>query len=166
MSTLYFAYGANTNLASMERRCPTARPVAPALLKGWRLVFRGVADIVREDGQEVFGALWRIEHNDEIALDKFEGYPRLYTKVHIPGQMNGERAVIMAYAMREREWMDPPSNYYEACLRTGYKEWGLPMEQLNAAIRRANRSAQRRFEREMEQGRLAFRLRALEGRKA
>ena len=36
--TLYFAYGANMERAAMEKRCPGAQPLGPALLRGWRYV--------------------------------------------------------------------------------------------------------------------------------
>ncbi|MDY0002073.1 MAG: gamma-glutamylcyclotransferase family protein [Polyangia bacterium] len=36
---LYFAYGSNLDQAQMRRRCPTAAPIGPATLDGWRLAF-------------------------------------------------------------------------------------------------------------------------------
>ena len=45
---LYGAYGANLNKQSMEIRCPHAKPMISFHLKGYRLVFNSVADIVKD----------------------------------------------------------------------------------------------------------------------
>ena len=44
---LYFAYGSNLNKQQMSIRCPKAKALGAAYIVGWRLVFRGVADIER-----------------------------------------------------------------------------------------------------------------------
>lgn len=43
---LYMAYGMNTNRDAMEVRCPDAQALGGFYLPGYRLVFRGVADII------------------------------------------------------------------------------------------------------------------------
>ena len=47
---LYAGYGSNLNRTQMQERCPDANIVTTKVLKGWRLCFRGVADIVPEHG--------------------------------------------------------------------------------------------------------------------
>ena len=44
-SKLYLAYGSNLNKRQMAVRCPDAKPVGAAMIYGWELCFRGVADI-------------------------------------------------------------------------------------------------------------------------
>lgn len=151
-SRLYFAYGANTNIESMLQRCPKARPVSAAVLRDWRLVFRGVADVVREKGFEVHGALWRITPACEAALDRFEGYPSLYIKALVRLRVHGESQEVMLYVMRDREYSEPPSRYYEDLLRRGYADFGLPQLQLDDAVKRAMTAARVRERRAAEAG--------------
>ena len=49
MTKLYLAYGSNLNKRQMASRCPTARPVGSAMIYGWELCFRGVADIIKSN---------------------------------------------------------------------------------------------------------------------
>ena len=59
----YFAYGSNLNRSEMRVRCPGAKPLTPATLAGWRLTFRGVADIEPAHDAAVPGALWRLDRS-------------------------------------------------------------------------------------------------------
>jgi gamma-glutamylcyclotransferase (GGCT)/AIG2-like uncharacterized protein YtfP len=77
---LYFAYGSNMNTPRMQARCPTAQPLSPAVLRGFRLVERLYADIEPAEGAEVHGVLWRLDEADLAALDRYEGFPRLYQR--------------------------------------------------------------------------------------
>ena len=45
---LYAAYGSNLNKSQMKRRCPDSSPYVGIVLKNWRLVFKGVADIEKK----------------------------------------------------------------------------------------------------------------------
>lgn len=136
----YFAYGANTNLAGMQYRCPKARPVGAAVLEDWSLLFRGVADVVEHGGARVHGAVWVITPECEASLDRFEGFPRLYTKQMVPVRLGDGRTVrAMVYVMAAREYLQGPSDYYENVLREGYREFGLPTSQIDEAVRYAER---------------------------
>ena len=50
---LYIAYGSNMNRDQMSVRCPHAKPLGAYYLDGWRLVFRGVADIIKDKDARV-----------------------------------------------------------------------------------------------------------------
>ena len=81
MKELYFAYGSNLNIAQMDNRCPLAQLVSRAVLEGYELAFRcGVLTILPKEGGRVDGILWKVNDRDERALDRYEGYPHLYTK--------------------------------------------------------------------------------------
>ena len=67
---LYGAYGANLNMRSMEVRCPKAKPILGFNLIGYRLVFNGVADIVKDKGAKVPIGLWKITKECEKSLDR------------------------------------------------------------------------------------------------
>lgn len=125
---LYFAYGANLNLDGMQFRCPAARPVGTFMLDGYRLAFSGVATIKPEPGAQVAGALWAITQECEDNLDVFEGYPYLYTKLHLT--QDGE--TFMVYVMNDDPPAPPSRSYYEA-IAQGYRDWNLPLDYLYRA---------------------------------
>jgi gamma-glutamylcyclotransferase (GGCT)/AIG2-like uncharacterized protein YtfP len=134
---LYLAYGANTNKPHMDVRCPDAKYVCNVTLHHHRLAFRGVADVVPQRGARVVCALWLISPQDEAALDRFEGFPYSYVKRYVTMNLNGRRHRAMFYVMRNRRYESEPSVGYEQCLREGYAQCGMPIGQIDAAIKRA-----------------------------
>lgn len=131
---LYFAYGANTNIAGMARRCPDARPIGRMRLNDHRLIFRGVADVEPVDGRHVSGALWWITPACEASLDRFEGYPYHYVKRRTKVVLHGEEQEVMFYVMRRNNGTSPPPDSYEFTLRHGYEAFGIPQDQIDKAI--------------------------------
>jgi gamma-glutamylcyclotransferase (GGCT)/AIG2-like uncharacterized protein YtfP len=135
--TLMFAYGSNLNLEQMEHRCPDAQAIGRLKLDGWRLVFRGVADVIREDGAVCYGGVWRITPRCERALDVYEGISSgMYRKEYIPIKPTpeGEREMLV-YVMNSTGIM-PPSAYYLDVIREGYRDFGMPRA-ARAALNRA-----------------------------
>jgi gamma-glutamylcyclotransferase (GGCT)/AIG2-like uncharacterized protein YtfP len=135
---LYFAYGSNLNLEGMASRCAGATRLGPATLEGWRLAFRGVADIEPAPGCVVPGGLWRVSDTDIHALDRYEGAPRLYRQcpVEVLTPQGPERA--MTYVMCEgSDYLGLPSPGYYKCILEGYRAWGLPVAELERAARAA-----------------------------
>ena len=57
---IYIAYGSNMNIEQMKRRCPKAIPIGKGILKDYKLVFKGVADVIKSPGDEVPIAIWKI----------------------------------------------------------------------------------------------------------
>lgn len=139
---LYLAYGANTHKASMAYRCPDAEFIGTARLDGYALAFRGVADVRPAHAQSVHLALWDISASDLAALDRFEGYPRLYTRQQIAFEtLTMHRRVELppntpawVYRMTNGYGLASPSPSYLATLREGYEDCGLPGGQLDAAL--------------------------------
>lgn len=142
---LYFAYGANLNRAHMGERCPTAEPIGPAVLPEYRLVFRRVADLEPIRGEFAVGVLWQIRHTDEVALDRYEGYPIVYGKatrtVYMPDDQTAE---AMLYLMNRGGHAPPAADYLQG-IRQGYRDFELPEALLDAAVARARRPGLRRF---------------------
>ena len=66
---LYFAYGSNLSIETMQQRCPAARPLYPLRLLNSKLVFRAGADIAYKNGEECPGGVWSITPECEKALD-------------------------------------------------------------------------------------------------
>lgn len=138
-SKLYFAYGANTNMESMDYRCPRAHPLGVVSLLEHRLVFRGVGDVIPAKGFKVQGALWAITRECEEFLDAFEGYPNLYEKAHFTMQWQQRPARVMFYYMEASRAFREPSRDYEQCLREGYGHFGMPIKQIDIAIAHAQK---------------------------
>ncbi len=136
-SSLYFAYGSNINLDQMAYRCPDARVVGPVTLEGYELLFRrgGFATIGPCEGGKVHGLLWSITPECERSLDHYEGYPRFYDKRMVTVRDNQGRSLsVMAYIMDER-FRDPrlPSDPYYNGILEGYRQNGLPVDELKKA---------------------------------
>lgn len=137
---LYFAYGANLNNRGMAFRCPNAVAIKSLVLQDWRLVFRGVADIEWSLGDKVFGVLWDITLKCERSLDRFEGYPNLYTKDYftVSTKLDGNGNVIeservLVYRMLRQGYGMPMSGYYSS-IKDGYISHNLDLEYLEKAV--------------------------------
>ena len=137
---LYFAYGSNLWKRGMLRRCPKAQPVIVARLPGYRLTFRGYAQIVPDTKGIVPGALYRLTQADLRALDAYEDSPRLYRRVAVTVETDEGRLEAFVYLMNEdaarAERPQPEPAYYGEIAR-GYNDWKLDP----ATLRRARFTA-------------------------
>lgn len=136
---LYAAYGSNLNLRQMAYRCPTARLVGTGVIPGYELQFKGrdgtaFATIAPKEGAEVPVGVWMIQPKDELALDRYEGYPSHYFKQNVPVQMDGRELLVMAYIMDLRMGFGRPSPMYYETVRTGYEDCGLDPQYLKTAL--------------------------------
>lgn len=82
MREVYIAYGSNMNHDQMHVRCPEAQYIGSGMLKDHRLVFRNVADVEYDTASKTPVALWAVTYNCRRSLDRYEGAPRLYTRVY------------------------------------------------------------------------------------
>ena len=123
---LYIAYGSNLNLAQMAGRCPTAEVVGKAVLRGWRLAFRGVATIERRIGYTVPVLVWKLQPEDEQSLDRYEGWPHLYYKENLKVTLDGKRRTAMVYIMNGNSHpYSPPARSYMRTILSGYESAGF-----------------------------------------
>lgn len=139
--TLYFAYGSNINLEQMAHRCPDAQIVGPVTLENYELRFRGsgFATVTPKNGSVVHGLLWKLTPESERALDRYEGYPRHYTKEQVSVRTaDGAAVSVMAYIMAEPMCRQSalPSPYYYRAIQQGFEANGLPVESLEEAWNR------------------------------
>jgi hypothetical protein len=123
----------------MANRCPKAKPIGKFVLKDAKLIFRGVADCVYEEGAECQGGLWKITEECEESLDIYEGFTAdnngSYRKIYVPletveGQTGHD---LMLYVMNSTG-IFPPSEYYLDSIKQGYRDFGLPLKPLHAAV--------------------------------
>lgn len=136
MTQLYFAYGSNLNLAQMARRCPAAERVGKFVLTDARLIFRGVADVIRADGEQCQGGIWKLTPECEAALDRYEGIESgMYRKVYLPITGFGpEHDTLLIYVMNS-EGIYPPAQAYLDGIMQGYRDFGLPLKPLKTAVK-------------------------------
>lgn len=135
---LYFAYGSNLDLKQMAQRCPDAEIVGPVRLENYELRFcgSGFATVAPRKGSVVYGLVWKLTPNCEQSLDRYEGYPRHYTKETVTVKdAAGAELPVMVYIMAEPYCRQPalPSPYYYRVIQRGFEANGLPVESLQAA---------------------------------
>jgi gamma-glutamylcyclotransferase (GGCT)/AIG2-like uncharacterized protein YtfP len=139
MRSLYFAYGSNMDEEHMRTQCPSSRYVDSARLDGHRLAFTrrsvmsgtGVADVVADPGEAVWGVLYEVDGGDLQALDRKEGngwaYAREHKSVRLADRSAHDAIVYTVIAKAPSEV--PPSRAYlerliaaaeRHCLPSGY----------------------------------------------
>ncbi|MFM9974774.1 MAG: gamma-glutamylcyclotransferase family protein [Beijerinckiaceae bacterium] len=124
---LYFAYGANMDVAAMATRCPSSKPLGLARLPRhrWIISTDGYANVIRDPRREVHGMLWELALSDVPVLDRFEDVPRLYRKVTQPViSAKGIRQALI-YVGRASEEGRPRPGYLDDVLRAA-EGAGLP----------------------------------------
>jgi gamma-glutamylcyclotransferase len=134
---LYFAYGSNLDEAQMRARCPGAQCVGTAVLPDHALVFDGhsrlwggaVANVVPAASARVHGLVYRLEHADLVALDRYEGHPHSYTRVVKAVLVHPETVHEVAVYLRPLGKFavgSPPDSYYYV-LRRAYERLGFDL---------------------------------------
>ncbi len=135
---LYFAYGSNLDRRQFAARCPGSRPVTSAVLRGYRLAFRGGghADIVRQKGGVVRGALYSVTARDAEALDRYEGVPVYYHRITVFVKDEGGRLHrALAYKMNSDVQAEAPSLSYVLTIVCGCRDWRIePDPEVKAAM--------------------------------
>ncbi|MFC7737567.1 gamma-glutamylcyclotransferase family protein [Roseomonas sp. GCM10028921] len=115
MARRYFAYGSNLCATQMGARCPAAREGEPVALPGWRFIInqRGVATLVPDPAEQVWGLLWQLTPACERTLDRYEGVARgFYRKEEM--EVGGEPALV--YLAAEHRPGTPREGYLEGIL--------------------------------------------------
>ena len=140
MGRLYLAYGSNLNLEQMKYRCPNSKVYGKAWLKDYRLAFHGAAfnahaTIIPAKGHKVPVLIWQVSKNDEMNLDRYEGFPNYYFKKDVVAVMEtGEIVTAMAYIMDKTRPSNFPSKYYVDTIAQGYRDCGMDDEYLQNAL--------------------------------
>jgi gamma-glutamylcyclotransferase (GGCT)/AIG2-like uncharacterized protein YtfP len=135
---LYCAYGSNLNHDQMAVRCPEAEFAGTGIIKNYRLVFRGVADIEWARGQEVHVGLWRLTDKCVEALDRYEGYPHLYERGGIEVITKKRTVETFFYYMNSGSYGEPSTSYLQS-IAAGYADCGLPLNALKSALEQSKR---------------------------
>lgn len=138
---LYIAYGSNLNLQQMKYRCPTAKVIGTSEIKDYELLFRGsktgsYATIEPYEGGSVPVLIWSVKPKDEIALDRYEGFPRFYEKEIMELELRGKTASAFVYVMTEGHNLGMPSETYIKTIEEGYKTAGFNLDIIENAIKK------------------------------
>lgn len=138
----YLAYGSNLNVWQMKIRCPKARLIGTADLKGWELLFRGsktgsYLTIEKKKNGIVPVAIWEVTPSDEKALDRYEGFPAFYYKQPFEVKLGKKSLDAFAYIMHEERPIGIPSKAYMDTCKAGYEVFGFDVKLLTAAKKRS-----------------------------
>lgn len=128
----------------MTLRCPTAKAIGTAIIKDYELLFKGsktgaYLTIEPKVGAEVQVAVWSVEQNDELNLDRYEGYPTFYykTELDLPVRYFSGKTVVrkaFVYIMHEERPLGLPSGYYVRTCLEGYRNFGFDESVLLSAL--------------------------------
>ncbi|MCI8537887.1 MAG: gamma-glutamylcyclotransferase [Oscillospiraceae bacterium] len=133
---LYIAYGSNLNRQQMKVRCPGASVVGTAVIKDYRLLFRGsktgayLTIEPHKDGM-VPAAVWSVTAEDERRLDRYEGAPIFYRKEEMELPVVDIRSGAVrnlsgfVYVMCDGRPLGLPSNDYFMVCAQGYRGFGF-----------------------------------------
>ena len=150
MKRYYLAYGSNLNLTQMRWRCPDARVLGTAEIADYGLLFKGsktgsYLTIEPKAGANVPVAVWETTAGDELALDRYEGYPTFYYKAEMTLPITGiksgkvrERKVYVYIMHEERQIGMPSLRYVQTCLE-GYRAFQFDENILYDAIEKSRR---------------------------
>lgn len=136
---IYIAYGSNLNLPQMAYRCPNSKVLGKSEIKDYEITFRGsktgsYATIEACEGAVVPVLLWSVNQRDEMALDRYEGYPRFYEKKNIELELEGKMVSAFVYVMTDGHELGMPSEHYLKSIKEGYKTAGFDVNILKDAI--------------------------------
>lgn len=145
MTKFYLAYGSNLNVQRMRFRCPDAKVVGTAEIPDYQLLFKGsktgsYLTIEKKKGGMVPVAVWAVSKRDELALDRYEGFPDFYykTEMKLPVKCwessKTKTLTAFVYIMHEERKLGIPSHAYVRTCVQGYRDFGFDLKHLRLAF--------------------------------
>ena len=135
----YIAYGSNLNIRQMRMRCPSARIIGTSEIPDYELLFKGS----KTGSYLTIESAWEVSAEDELALDRYEGFPTFYYKKELMLPIKGIRSGkirmrnTFVYIMHEDRPFGVPSNFYMQTCLSGYKSFGFDPKFLYEAYDRS-----------------------------
>ena len=136
----YLAYGSNLNLNEMKARCSSARKIGTTILNDYRLVYKGSKDeeafltIEQAKDSSVPLGIFELSIKDIVNLDRYEGYPFLYSKKYILIKIGNKTVKALVYIMNDNfDYHLPSEEYVLSCIE-GYEDFGFDKTILNKAL--------------------------------
>ena len=144
----YIAYGSNLNIRQMRLRCPSARIIGTSEIPDYELLFKGsktgsYLTIEPKEGSSVPVAAWEVSAEDELVLDRYEGFPTFYYKKEMMLPIKGIRSGkirmrnTFVYIMHEDRPFGVPSKFYMQTCLSGYKSFRFDSQFLQKAYDRS-----------------------------
>jgi len=140
---LYFAYGSNLCKKQMMDRCKDSKNLENYYLNDHKLCFcwnglnsnpNGVANVVEETGTKVPGVIFEISDEDEIVLDRREGF-NLTPKVYIKKDFKHKGQSVLYYVLNGKcDPRKPKESYWKNKVYQGYKDHRLDTKYLKEAL--------------------------------
>ena len=139
MTVKYFAYGSNLDLLQMKRRCPLSKLISKGSLSSHRLTFNkyssgwggGVADVIQDEGSEVWGLVFEISDSDLERLDRYEGCHKDQTSLYerwkaVIDTPDGQVCDVWVYTVVEKQKFVQPTLEYLQIIKDAAVRWGFP----------------------------------------
>ena len=153
----YIAYGSNLNIRQMRMRCPGARIIGTAEIPDYELLFKGsqtgsYLTIEPKEGGRVPVAAWEVTESDELAHDRYEGYPDFYYKAEMKLPIKGIRTDkirvrnTFVYIMHEDRQLGLPSDYYVRTCLEGYRSFRFDAEFIFEAVENSRRNCNEEYQ--------------------
>lgn len=147
----YIAYGSNLNIRQMKMRCPSARIIGTSEVPNYELLFKesktgSYLTIEPKENSTVPVAVWEVTQKDELALDRYEGFPAFYYKAEMVLPIKGIRTGrvrqrrVFVYIMHEDRPIGVPSVYYLRTCLEGYDDFGFDSKILMNAYLNSGRN--------------------------
>ena len=135
---LYFAYGSNMGQEQMNKTCSDHQYFGNGILKGFRWIIstRGYANIIKSDGDEVHGVIYKLSASDELSVEEYEGircgsYRKEIKKVEIDKTIY--RCLVY---IDPNEAEGKPKEEYINLINKGVADAELPQEYVERYIRK------------------------------
>ncbi len=134
MNHYYFAYGSNLSETQMYNRCPNSKLFKKAVLKGYKLYFTiyspkwggGCADVIKENGEEVWGLVYKISSEDLARLDSFEGHPIHYRRFHTYVFDKKKKIGVEVYEVVDKKPFIKPTKEYLDIIKNACRKFSFP----------------------------------------
>ena len=139
------------NIRQMKMRCPWARIIGTSEVPNYELLFKGsktgsYLTIEPKENSTVPVAVWEVTQKDELALDRYEGFPAFYYKAEMMLPIKGIRTGkvrqrrVFVYIMHEDRPIGVPSVYYLRTCLEGYDDFGFDSKILMNAYLNSGRN--------------------------
>ena len=119
---IYFAYGSNMNFDQMALRAPSSCFISVGFIKNNQFIINsnGVASLIRKENSRVYGALWKLNEDDLINLDKFEGlHKQIYKRVEgTVFDSNNHQTLAQIYIASDSTFGQPRLGYLEKIIES------------------------------------------------
>ena len=126
----------------MKNRCPSAKFIKRAYLENYQFVYDGysltrngaVANIIKKEGEIVWGGIYEIDEDCLNKLDEYEGFPNVYKRERLKVKDDEGNEYECEVYLREQRKIGKPSEEYKNIIIKGAKNCNLPDDYIEKFI--------------------------------